>query len=117
MTAPWTAGESRAADATYMRDTQASKTRIGLNGGKPISFYMPTKQLSVRYRAGIAPVATFDYASVKPRWISTQEEDTPHYGLNICFQRADQSLFAGDATNYQSCRIEYTYYIACKGVH
>lgn len=117
MTSPWVAGESRATDAFYMKDCQASKTRIGLNGGKPITMYMPCKQLSVRYRSGVPPAATFDYASVKPRWISVTEPDTPHYGLNICFQRADQTLFAADATNYQFCRIEYTYYIACKGVH
>ena len=117
MYAPWTAGESRDPDANYMKDTQASKSRIGLNGGKPITLYTPLKQLSVRYRAGLAPVATFDYASVKPRWLSTTELDTPHYGLNMCFQRADRELFANDATNYQHVRIETTYYIACKGVH
>ena len=117
MYSPWTAGESRVPDASYMKDCQASKTRIGLNGGKPISLYVPVKQLRVTYRSGLAPAATFDYASTKPRWISTQEIDTPHYGLNICFQRADRELFANDATNYQSCRIETTYYIACKGVH
>ncbi len=117
MYAPWSAGESRDPDANYMKDTQSSKRRLGLNGGKPISLYTKCRQLSVRYRSGIAPAATFDYASVKPSWISTQEVDTPHYGLNICFQRADRTLFAADAINYQQCRIEYTYYIACKGVH
>ena len=117
MYAPWMSGASTDPDANYMKDTQASKRRLGLNGGKPISLYTKCKQLSVLYRAGLAPAATFDYGSTKPKWISTQEQDTPHYGLNICFQRADRDLFANDSTNYQKCRIEHTYYVACKGVH
>lgn len=113
MYSPWTAGQIQTTDANFMKDCQAAKTRIGLNGGKPISLYVPLRQLASTYSS----IANTDYASVKPRWISTTETDTPHYGLNICFQRADRTLFANDATNYQSCRIETTYYIACKGVH
>lgn len=116
MYCPWKAGASEIMDAEYMLTCQASKRRIGLNGGKPIKLYMPLRQLSVMYRSGIPPAATYDYTSVKPQWISTQEIDTPHYGVGICFQKADQGLFAAQSTNYQSCRIETTYYIACKGV-
>lgn len=112
MYSPWMAGETRATDASYMLDCQASKRRLGLNGGKPIKMYVPLRQLSMVYRT----LTDTDYASSKPRWLATTEPSTPHYGVNICFQRADQSLFAGDSSNYQSCRIETTYYIACKGV-
>lgn len=114
MTAPWSAGETEAPDANYMKDKQASKRRLGLNGGKPISFYMPVKQLSVRHST-ITGGGT-DYASVRPKWISCKEPHCTHYGFNVCFQRADRSIFAHESTQYQSCRIEYTYYIACKGV-
>lgn len=112
MYAPWRAGSTEATDANYMRDCQASKRRLGLNGGKPIKMYMPLRQLTMVYRS----LTDTDYTSSKPRWISTAESSTPHYGVSICFQKADQGQFASDSTNYQSCRIEATYYIACKGV-
>ena len=116
MYAPWVHGNTyHAPDANYMKDTQASKRKLALNGGKPISLYMPVKQLSIMH----APVGsgTVDYAAVNPKWISTRETSTPHYGLNICFQRADRAIFAHESAQYQSCRVETTYYIACKGVH
>jgi hypothetical protein len=114
MYAPWSAGNSEATDANYMKDKQSSKRRLGLNGGKPISMYMPLRQLSVRHST--ATGGGVDFASVKPQWISTSEPKCVHYGSSVCFQRADRSIFAHEATQYQSCRIETTYYIACKGV-
>lgn len=112
MYAPWKAGSVEIMDANYMRDCQASKRKLGLNGGRPIKLYTTLRQLGMVYRS---PTNT-DYVSSKPRWLSTKENDTPHYGLGICFQKADQEQFAADSINYQSCRIETTYYIACKGV-
>ncbi len=112
MYSPWKAGESQDTDSNYMKDCQASKRRLGLNGGKPIKMYTQLRQLGMVYTS---PTDT-DYVSAKPKWISTTETNTPHYGVNICFQKADQSVFAADSNNYQSCRIETTYYIAVKGV-
>lgn len=34
-----------------------------------------------------------DYATQKPKYISTSEGTTPHYGINFCFRRPDGSAF------------------------
>ncbi len=106
-------GEVGTTDTEYMLETQSSKRRTALNGGRSIKLYTPLKQLNMVYQS----LTNTDYTVQRPRWISTTEPDTPHYGLAMCFQKADKTVFASTSTNYQSVRIETTYYIACKGVH
>ena len=112
MYGPNMTGAVQTTDAPYFQDLQASKRKLALNGGKPITLYTKVKQLNHI----TATTLNTDYAVQNPRWVSTGETGTAHFGLNVCFQKADAGMFASDSTNYQSCRIETTYYIACKGV-
>lgn len=105
-------GQVPTLDREYFETQQSAKKRLGLNGGKPISCYTPLRQSNMVYRS---PTDT-DYTLMKPKWISTLEPETPHYGLNIAFERADGQLFANASANYQSVRIETTYYLAFRQV-
>ena len=94
-------------------DTQACKKRLALNGGKPIKIYMKTNQLSQMYASAI----NTDYAVSKPRYISTGETSTEHYGLEMYINRVDGETLSSNIANEQKVRITATYYIACKGVN
>lgn len=48
---------------------------------------MPLKQLNNLYST--ASGLGSDYSTVKPRYISTTETTTPHYGLNIHIRKID----------------------------
>lgn len=94
-------------------DTQACKKRLALNGGKPIKIYMRTNQLSQMYASAV----NTDYGVVKPRYISTGETGTEHYGVEMYINRVDGKTLSSNLQNEQSVRITATYYIACKGVN
>lgn len=53
---------------------------------RPMTHHMRLTQLGQVYGAG---VTTTDYVKIKPRYISTTESSTPHYGLNFCFRAPD----------------------------
>ena len=105
-------GASETLDRDYFMDSQAVKRRLCLNGGRPISVYRRMRQLSNIYQS----VTGTDYAMARPRWISTVETSTPHYGMNCMLERVDGEVFANDAVNYQKMRVEATYYVACRQV-
>lgn len=60
-------------------DTQAVKIRRWVNG-KNLKLYTKLNQLAAVYNS-----PTNDYAKVKPKLISTDEIDTPHYGMSLLF--------------------------------
>ncbi len=60
-------------------DTQAVKIRRWVNG-KTLKLYTKLNQLSAIYNS-----PTNDYAKIKPKFVSTDEFDTPHYGLSLLF--------------------------------
>ena len=110
---PSPAGNSTIIGPDQMLQIQSAKRRPCLNGdGKPISIVSRVRQLGMRYGGE----QNTDFAVVKPRFVSTQEPHTIHYGQSICFERADQSVFANNSHNYQTVRIIYTYYFQCKQV-
>lgn len=92
----------------------SAKKRLCINGGRPIVTYARLKQRSVTFGGGDPPAD--DYAAVTPKFIGTHEPHTPHYGQNMCLERADQALFAGEQANYQDVRIFATYYVQCRQV-
>lgn len=51
---------------------------------------MKLSQLTQVYGSG---VTTTDYIKTRPKYISTSEVATPHYGLNFCFRRPDGAAF------------------------
>lgn len=94
-------------------DTQACKKRLALNGGRPIKIYMRTNQLAQMYASAL----NTDYAVTKPRYISSGETTTEHYGVEMYINRVDGETLSSNIANEQRVRITATYYIACKGVN
>lgn len=62
---------------------------------KPTQIKCYLKQLNQVY-ATTAGLGT-DYTVVKPKYISTAEPHTPHYGLNIHIRKVDGSSFGSDS--------------------
>lgn len=110
--APNPVGDTTVIGPLQMLKISAHKKRLCLNGGKPITMYKKLNQLSEIHGGG----SNTDYAMVSPRWVGTYEPHSLHYGQNICLEKADQGVFAANATNYQSVRIIYTYYIKTRQV-
>lgn len=88
---------------------QAIKKRLVFKDDKPVDIYMPLTQLMQVYGTAV----TTDYATIKPRWISTQEKDTLHYGLDMIFQTVSG---ANIVTMPMKIKIIQTLYFSCKGV-
>lgn len=76
---------------------------------RPTQLKMYLKQLSNTYAGTI----NNDYATVKPRYISTGEASTPHYGMNVHIRRLD-----GTAFGVNSLRLLFRekIYLTCKQV-
>lgn len=92
---------------------QARKDRLLLNTtGKPHNIYMKLTQLSMVYGAATAtPPSITDYALITPKWISTDEGTTEHFGIWTYIRAVNGSSF----DNIQ-LRIEPTLYLSCKQV-
>lgn len=99
-------------NAAFTRDelleVQNKKTFM-MPTSKPTRFRMPLKQLATVY----ASTLNNDYATIRPRYINTQEDTTQHYGLNIAITRVDGSAFTSDAPN---CLVRSTLLLTCKQV-
>jgi len=70
---------------------------------------MRLKQLNSIYQS---PLNT-DYTVVRPRYISTTEVATPHYGMNVHIAKVDGSTFT---TNSARLKIFEKIYLTCKQV-
>lgn len=105
-------GQSRTRSEQTFLDSQTSKHVILKPPSKQkITLYTKLKQLSNTFK-----LTDDDYAVVNPRWISTAEPNTPHYGCSMRIQRVDDKPFGTDLTNFQYLKIITTMYIACKKV-
>lgn len=91
-------------DEQIALDTQAVKKRR-LTMGKPLTMYVPVKQLVPVYNS-----PTNDYVKVKPKLISTDEVDTPHYGLTLLFVNQN-----GSGLPAIPVRIYTKYYLEMRG--
>ena len=97
----------------WFNECQATKRRLCLNAmGKPLATYTKLKQLSEVYHN----VGNSDYQVVSPKWISTGENATPHYGLNCRLDRVSGEPLTSGFNNSQKVRIMTTLYVACKQV-
>lgn len=116
--APNPTGKQQTLSPTHFYNTSSATKRICLNGGKPVGVYRRNKQLTQILQAhppaGGTP--TTDYGFSNPKFISTSEPHTEHYGLNVLLERVDGNLMAGNSNNYQYMRIYYTYYVVCRQV-
>lgn len=97
---------------TYLSSQTAKKKLCIRANGRPIDIYMPLMQQAQMYGG---PSAT-DYTTQKPKWVSTSEATTPHYGLKMMLQRLDGQPFTSGINNSQYCKIIQTVYFQCKKV-
>ncbi len=66
--------------------------------------------------AGLAS-GTEDYAVTAPRFISTTESSTPHYGFHFRFDNTGVDAMNLLPNDYMTVwRVETTYYIQCRTV-
>lgn len=104
------------ADELYYLDSQTAKKRIAIqNSRRPsLDMLMRMKQSNQIY----APAASggADYTLQSPKWISTTEVSTPHFGQNMLIERVDGHNLSTGSSNYQYVKFIYTYYIQCKKV-
>lgn len=76
---------------------------------RPTNLKMYLKQLSNTY----AGTLNTDYTTVKPRYISTTETSTPHYGMNVHIRKLDGTAFGSNAPKLL---FKQKLYLTCKQV-
>jgi len=100
-------------DEPHFLENQTAIKKLCYNdNGTPVTLSMPLSQLSERFSG----VANTDYAATKPAFISTGEPGCPHYGVDIRFQRVDNSPFSAGGTIYPYCKLITKLYFECKQV-
>lgn len=99
-------------EKTYLTSQTAKKKLCLSTTGKPVDIYMSLRQQSEMYGS---PGNT-DYTTIRPRWVSTSEPTTAHYGLKMMLQRVDGQPFTSGITNSQYVKIIQTVYLQCKKV-
>lgn len=101
------------ANESHYLQSQTAKRRIALGGDrKPIDIYMPLKQGNLVYQTNTQTNNTM----ISPKWLSTDNPDTPHWGYNVMLQRVDGEAFTEGTSNRQSVKILTTLYFQCKKV-
>lgn len=109
--APNQRGEVETLDNAYWQQIQAKKYRLAYNGGRPIDIYMPLTQ-----RNEVASSTGTSYNIMKPKYISTNISNIPHYGMNIAIERVDGQGFTGGMSNFQYVKVITTLYFEMRGV-
>lgn len=93
-----------------------SKKRVLVNSvGKPsFDIYMPLTQLSNTYQSSV----NTDYTMSRPRFISTNEVNTPHYGFNLRLSRIDGQPWTHSTSNqYPTLKLFSTVYFEMRGIN
>lgn len=101
-------------DKTYLNSQTAKKKLCLTSTGRPLDIFMPLRQANMIYGAG-AP-SFVDYTLQIPKWLSTTEKDTPHYGHKMMLQRVDGQPFTSGIDNSQYAKIIQTIYLECRKV-
>jgi hypothetical protein len=105
-------GQNTALTEPYFLTSQTAKhTILKPPFGNQIRMFSSLRQLSNTYK-----LTDDDYAIVKPRYISTNEPNTPHYGTSMRIERVDGRPFGTDLANFQYAKIITTVYLSCKKV-
>jgi len=94
-------------EADYLRCQSHKKTLMTTTDGRPHNFYMKVNQLSLATHSE----TNNDYRVVSPKFISTKEPYTKHYGLQTRIQRTDNQEFGGGVVKFIM-----TYYMEFKRV-
>lgn len=111
-------GQSTASDLTeeWFNQRPRSKKRVLLNAmGKPaFDIYMPLTQLANTYHS----LTNTDYVMRRPRFISTNEVSTPHYGFNLRLARVDGNRWThGTSNQYPTLKMFTTVYFQMRGIN
>lgn len=97
----WPNTDGKVLDASF-QDSQLlekqAKRQFMMPQNKPVTLSMPLFQLRNTYGGAITnPV---DYAIQKPKYISTAENATPHYGINVHIRKVDGSAFVSNDARF-----------------
>lgn len=115
-TCPNSVGANNAASLTeqFFMQSQCVKKRLCLNSsGFPIKVYTKLKQLSSVFSAELG---NKDYAKSKPRFVSTGEVQTEHYGIDMRLQRVDGEEFSFGGSVYPKVKIVTKVYLQTRQV-
>ena len=113
-TMPNRAGVAETLTEDAFLQTQAHKKQLALKtDGKPTVCYQDLSQLSQVFHTGV----NTDYAKMSPKFISTGESGTPHYGLDIRIQRVDGEEFSQSTATYPFVKLLHTVYFECRQVN
>ena len=106
--APNRTGSTENLTEQWFLNNQTSRKKLGIvASGRPVTMYMPLRQLSERY----ASTTNTDYATMRPSWVSTSETTTAHFGNVLRMQYVN-----GEDMRPTVVKVIWTYYIACKQV-
>lgn len=98
----------------FFLESQVAKKKVCLNGnGYPVKFYSKLTQLSQVYANELAVT---DYAKQRPKFVSTAEDNTEHYGQDIRLERVDGQPFSTGGTVYPRVKIITKVYLQCRQV-
>lgn len=96
---------------SYWQQIEAKKYKLAINGGKPLDIYFPLKQaMEVTTSTGTGNVLK------RPGFVTTQQGNVVHYGLNMAMERVDGAGFTSGFGNTQKVKIITTLYLECRGV-
>lgn len=115
-TSPNSVGAANASTLTegYFMQSQCVKKRLCLNAmARPIKVYTRLKQLSAVYSGELGNT---DYAKRHPGFISTNETQTLHYGLDMRLQRVDGENFSTGGSIYPTVKIVTKVYLQTRQV-
>ena len=115
-TIPNSVGQDNAAalNENYFMQSQCTKKRLCLNAGaRPIKIYTKLKQLTRIYSS---EVGNQDFSKQRPRFVSTNEPNAQHYGIDMRLQRVDGQPFSFGGTNYPTVKIVTKVYLQCRQV-
>lgn len=93
--------------------TQSSTKSLALRtDGQSVTRVTPLSQLNSVFGNAV----NTDYAKTSPRFISSAEPTTPHYGLDIRIQRVDGQDFSFGSASYPFVKLIHTLYFEMRQV-
>lgn len=98
-------------ESQFLQSQTARHMTLKPGVSKPVKMYCKLKQLSNTFK-----LTDDDYALQTPKWLSTAEPNTPHFGTSMRIQRVDDRPFGTELANFQYCKVIHTVYLACRKV-